>query len=163
MAGARPAQGKTRWALTLSTAAALFAVATVCGLTANAVSSGRLPLVAAGLPSAPRHLSLSQTVDAVARGDVVVDTRSAESYAAGHVAGAVNVPYAQRVARLADLRTTAAYRRPIVVYCRGGDCKSAERFADWLLQEGWSDVAVFDGGYPVWEAAGLDVERGVTE
>jgi rhodanese-related sulfurtransferase len=141
----------------------LFAVATVCGLTANAVSSGRIPLVTAAPPSAPRHLSLSQTVDAIDRGDVVVDTRNAASYAAGHVAGAVNVPYAQRVARLADMRTIAAYRKPIVVYCRGGDCKTADRFADWLLQEGWSDVAVFDGGYPVWEAAGLEIERGATE
>lgn len=47
------------------------------------------------------------------RNILIVDTRDAREYAAGHIPGAVNVPYAQVEARYQELSPTAK----IVTYC----------------------------------------------
>ena len=45
---------------------------------------------------------------------LVIDTRSAEQYAAGHIAGAINAPLSAWAEHLTRLK---ASRKPIVAYC----------------------------------------------
>lgn len=124
-----------------------------------------------------------------ARGDVLVvdarfdlsDARKGErEYAAAHIPGAV---YAHLDRDLSDLSRQGLGRHPlptdaafsaalsrwgwhrgldVVVYDDGGGALAARLW--WLLRlAGHERVAVLDGGFAAWRAAGLPVEAGVVE
>jgi len=52
-----------------------------------------------------------------ARGVTVLDVRTPMEFEAGHVPGAVNIPYDQVAARIAEL---GPRDRPVLLYCRTG-------------------------------------------
>jgi len=89
-----------------------------------------------------------------------LDARSAEEYAAGHIAGAVSLPFddvfkdPRRLAQIED------GGRPIVTYCGGGDCDLSRNLAMSLIDAGRRRVVVFTGGLPEWKNAGLAVHTG---
>jgi len=148
------------WRMTLLLAALLAGAAAACGLAANALSSEPLPLSGPGAAFAVRDLSLNEAVDAHAGGAVFIDARAAQAYQAGHVAGALSVPYAGRSSALAGLRRRIPASAPVVVYCTGPGCTAAARVASWMAAKGWRDVRTFGAGYPLWEAAGRPVQTG---
>jgi rhodanese-related sulfurtransferase len=86
----------------------------------------------------------------------VLDVRSAEEYATGHVPGAVNVPYDQVAARLAELPRD----REIVLYCRSG--RRAGLAADVLAANGFKRLTQLAGDMPAWAASGNPVEQSST-
>ncbi len=49
---------------------------------------------------------------------VWLDVRSAEEFAAGHLAGAVNIPHMEVSARIAELKLDKD--TPIAIYCKSG-------------------------------------------
>lgn len=75
----------------------------------------------------------------------VLDVRSRQEFRAGHVKGAVNIPFTQLPARVSELDPS----RPLVVYCRAGN-RSARACA-YLCRHGFT-VANLCGGY--WPYAG---------
>ena len=87
---------------------------------------------------------------------LVIDVREPDEYAAGHVAGAVNIPLGALEERLAAL----PHDRPLVTYCnmyhRG--TSRGERAAALLRDAGY-EAQVLDGGYPAWKEAGLHIEE----
>ncbi len=54
----------------------------------------------------------------VEEGALLLDVRTPEEFAAGHIEGAVNVPVQELESRMAELEPKD---RPIVVYCRSGN------------------------------------------
>lgn len=89
------------------------------------------------------------------KGDVVVlDTRPASEFLAGHIAGAVSVPVDELRRRLRTLPKTKEY----VAYCRGPYCIYADRAVELLRKRGRRARRLV-GGFPEWQAAGLPVER----
>ena len=68
----------------------------------------------------------------------LVDARSAEEYAGGHVTGAVNIPHDQ-YAQLKN-KLPSDHNRPIVIYCKSG--KRATHLKNTLINEGYSNVQV---------------------
>lgn len=88
---------------------------------------------------------------------VLLDARSQQVYALGHLPGAVNLP-AEKVEEMA---ATLPKDRPIVVYCGGPLCPHARIVGQWLVQHGWKNVVHYSLGFPGWQAAGLPVEQGV--
>jgi 3-mercaptopyruvate sulfurtransferase SseA len=148
------------WRMTLLLAALLAGAAAACGLAVNALSSDPLPLSGPGATFAVGDLSLEQAVVAHAGGAVFVDARAAAAYRAGHVAGALSVPYTARFAALGELRRRVPPGDPVVVYCTGPGCPAAARLAAWMVARGWRHVHVFGAGYPVWEAARRPVQTG---
>jgi len=83
----------------------------------------------------------------------VLDVRPAEEYAAGHIAGAVNVP-------LSDLKQYLKGINPeqeIVAYCRGPHCLLAFDAVARLRKEGIKARRLEDG-FPEWKIAGLPVD-----
>lgn len=72
---------------------------------------------------------------AVGRGAFLLDVRTPEEFAAGHVPGAINIPVDQLEQRLGELGPTDA---PIVVYCHSG--RRSARAARLLDKQGYRDV-----------------------
>jgi len=62
---------------------------------------------------------------------VVLDVRTPEEFAAGHLPGAINIPHTELAARVAELE--GSRDRDIVVYCRTGARSAAALgvLADW--------------------------------
>jgi hydroxyacylglutathione hydrolase len=73
-------------------------------------------------------------------GAAVLDVRSKQEFATGHIAGAVHIPFIQLSARVGELDPA----RPVVAYCRSGN-RSARACA-YLRRCGFT-VANLRGGY----------------
>src|SRR5579875_611555 len=84
----------------------------------------------------------------------VIDTRPPEEFAAGHVAGAINLPLSELKRRLRELPR----EQEIVAYCRGPYCVLSYEAVAELRERGFKAVRLEDG-YPEWKAAGLPVEQ----
>ncbi len=96
--------------------------------------------------------------DALARGPdfVLIDVRSPEAFASGHIAGAVNIPHAKIIAsRMATYPPGTLF----VVYCAGPHCNGAERGALRLARLGLP-VKIMVGGVTGWLDECFTLERG---
>ncbi len=82
----------------------------------------------------------------------VVDVRSANEWASGHIPGALHVP----LGYLADRCHTLSTTQPVVTQCQGG-ARSAIA-ASLLERLGFSNVTNLTGGFAAWTAAGLPVD-----
>ena len=82
---------------------------------------------------------------------VLLDARSSKDAAKGFIKGAVSFPGALAAKRIKGL-PDAERKPPVVVYdAKGG--KQAETVARLLLQKGYEDVKVLQGGLEAWSAA----------
>jgi len=86
---------------------------------------------------------------------VVLDTRPASEFLAGHIAGAISVPVDELQRRLKELGRGKEY----VAYCRGRYCVYADRAVEILRANGRRARRLADG-FPEWQSAGYPVERG---
>jgi len=86
---------------------------------------------------------------------VILDTRPASEYAAGHIAGAISVPVNDLQRRLKELTKGKEY----VAYCRGPYCVYADQAVEILRAHGRRARRLLDG-FPEWRFAGLPVEVG---
>jgi len=119
-----------------------------------------------GLPEiAPREepqqivvAAVQQYVDAGAA--LLIDAREPQEYEAGHIPGAISLPYDQVATDRQRLEQLDTGGRPIVVYCGGGTCELSLSLAWDLVYAGQTRVAVYMGGYPDWVDAGLPVVTG---
>ena len=83
----------------------------------------------------------------------VLDVRPAGEFQAGHLPGAINIPYEQLERELAKLPK----RREVVAYCRGPYCAMSFDAVQKLRQGGWKAQRL-ERGFPEWKANGLPVE-----
>jgi rhodanese-related sulfurtransferase len=86
----------------------------------------------------------------------LMDVRTADEYAAGHVPGAVWAPGGQVVQAVDDY--LAVWSGRVVLVCDG--LVRSVMTAAWLGKMGLPGVAVLLGGVPAWTAAGHPVEAG---
>lgn len=87
---------------------------------------------------------------------VVLDTRPANEYAAGHIVGALSVPVDDLQRRLRQLPKGKEY----VAYCRGPYCVYADRAVEILKAHGRRARRLREG-FPEWRAAGHPVAVGL--
>jgi phage shock protein E len=83
----------------------------------------------------------------------ILDVRTPQEYAEGHVPGAVNVPHDQIASRLAEVPKD----KDVVVYCRSG--RRSALATDVLATHGYSRVFRLEGDMQAWLAGGRPVER----
>lgn len=83
---------------------------------------------------------------------VVLDTRPANEYAAGHITGALSMPIDDMQRRLRELPKDKEY----VAYCRGPYCVYADRAVELLRSKG-RRARRLAAGFPEWRAAGLPI------
>lgn len=84
---------------------------------------------------------------------VILDVRSPEEFADGHIPGAINVPYDQIAANLDSLESFLTAE--IVVYCRTGRRAGVAEKA--LREAGFTQVVDLEGHMTSWNEAGLPV------
>jgi rhodanese-related sulfurtransferase/DNA-binding transcriptional ArsR family regulator len=101
-------------------------------------------------------VAMDELLERVRSRDVVVlDTRPAAEYLAGHIAGAISVPVDELHQRLKKLTRGKEY----VAYCRGPYCVYAARAVEILRANGRRARRLVEG-YPEWRSAGLPVSLG---
>ena len=87
---------------------------------------------------------------------VLIDVRSPELFARGHVPGAVNIPHAKIIhSRMVAYAPGTLF----VVYCAGPHCNGANKAAVKLAQLG-RPVKEMIGGLTGWIDEGFGLERG---
>ena len=82
----------------------------------------------------------------------VLDVRSPEEFAAGHVPGAVNIPHDRLAERLMDVPKD----KDVVVYCQSG--RRAGLAAKVLADNGYTRLGQLDGDIAAWKANGRPLE-----
>ncbi len=112
---------------------ATLALAAGCASSAgNRVASASTAL--AGEP-APGPVDAAQARRLIAAGVTVVDVRTPEEYAAGHVPGAINIPHDQMATRLGEIGSPST---PVLLYCRSG--RRSGLAAGTLAEKGFTSV-----------------------
>ena len=120
----------------------VFALVTALGLPAAALAAR--PAVS---PAAVEELA--KRPDA----PLVLDVRTPEEFAKGHLPGAVLIPHDQLAARLSELD----HDRWVLVYCHSG---RRATLAQTLLDEHGFEVRQLDGSWQRWQAEARPEETG---
>lgn len=85
---------------------------------------------------------------------VVLDVRTAEDFAKGHIPGALSIPLMDLPAKLATLPKD----KTIVTYCGNITCALAPKAALKLAQAGFKVMELF-GGFATWTEKGFPVQK----
>lgn len=86
---------------------------------------------------------------------IILDVRSPEEFAAGHVPGAINIPYTHLPARIASIPSSTD--KDVVVYCEVG--VRAEKAAASLRDNGFTRLMHLDGDMKQWREAKRPTEK----
>jgi rhodanese-related sulfurtransferase len=123
---------------------------------AAAVVTGALLLNSAG--GEGTRISSDALLEAMEQGPAphILDVRTTKEYAAGHVPGAIHIPYHQLWRRHAEL--SAGKADLIVVYCSHGPRAGLAKLQLWAL--GYEKVAYLQGQMSVWKRNGLPMRIG---
>lgn len=100
------------------------------------------------------EIDVAVAAAAWAAGDLVIDVRTPQEYATGHVAGALNVPLGMLPAAARELPAGQ-----VVTVCTSGG--RSWRAAQLLARQGRTALSV-RGGTKAWRAAGHPIATGAT-
>lgn len=84
----------------------------------------------------------------------ILDVRTPEEFAAGHVPGAINIPYTELEERYSELETEGS--EELVVYCQSG--RRAGIAEATLAELGFTNVRDLDGHIAAWKQAERPLE-----
>lgn len=98
---------------------------------------------------APSELSARR---ASSTAPVVIDVRTPQEYAKGHIPGALNIPVDQVANRISEIDAPHG----VALYCMIGP--RARKGEAALLDAGYTSVLHLEGGLAAWQAAGFPVE-----
>jgi rhodanese-related sulfurtransferase len=88
-----------------------------------------------------------------------VDARSQEEYRAGHLPRALLLSKDTFEETIASWKALVPQETLLITYCAGAGCESSMEVAALLLEEGYTRVKVFFGGWEQWRRAGYPVEK----
>lgn len=91
---------------------------------------------------------------------VILDVRSGDDYARGHIPGALSFPLSEFDDMFGMLMKLVDKTTPILVYCTGFECEDSHNFSNHLTGFGFTDVKVYTGGFTQWEEMGFEIETG---
>lgn len=84
---------------------------------------------------------------------LIIDVRTPQEFAAGHVPNAINIPVAMIQEGKFDFNNES---KKIVVYCRSG--RRAQAALNELHDAGFDNLFHLEGDMSAWEAEGLPIE-----
>jgi len=124
-------------------------------LVAIAVLAGGALLWPVLAPRGKRATPL-QVTQMINRGKTtIVDVRSGEEFAAGHLRDAKHIPLADLSTRIGELDKSKT--RTVVMVCQTG--ARSDKAARQLQAAGFEDVHSLEGGLAAWKAAGLPLTK----
>ena len=85
---------------------------------------------------------------------MLLDVRTPEEYAEGHIKGAVLIPVQQLQQRISEVPKD----KQVYVYCRSG--VRSVRASKMLVKAGYTRIENVQGGFMAWKDAGYPVEVG---
>ena len=152
-------------------------IGSAIGLTYNAVSPRGIALVGNWSPKTtsdslavpfgyeegedPPAISLDYAMMKFqSRNTVFLDARYPEDFKAGHIRGAINLPYEESEEHAPQVLPGLPKEHEIITYCDGTECETSLLLARELRELGYQDIKVFFGGWQEWLKAGLPVETG---
>lgn len=91
---------------------------------------------------------------------VFIDARGREEFDAGHIRGALSMPFDEVTAEPERMENLMTGGMPIVAYCGGGLCEDSLGLAWELLAAGQTRVVVYVGGFAEWMERGYPVADG---
>lgn len=120
-----------------------------------AVASGLALLLPALMPKGKRATP-QQVVQMINRGKtVLVDVRTPEEFAGGHLRDAKSIPLADFATRVGELDKSKG--KSIVIVCQTG--ARADKAIALLQKAGFEDVVGLEGGLAAWRAANLPTAK----
>jgi rhodanese-related sulfurtransferase len=103
-----------------------------------------------------RKVSLLEATQKINQGKtVVLDVRSTEDFAAGHIRGAMNIPLQDLPQRLGELEKSRS--KTIIVVCQSGVMSA--RASTQLDKAGFKEVYSLNGGLTAWQSQGLPIAK----
>ena len=90
-----------------------------------------------------KRISIDEAHQLLTEGAQLADIRDEQSYQLGHIEGASHL----RNDNLQAFIEAADPDQALIIYCYHGN--SSQGAADWLSEQGFSDVVSLDGGYEV--------------
>ena len=104
------------------------------------------------------HISPDELLAEIRNGTAppIIDVRTDGEYAAGHVPGAIHIPFYAVYARRAEIPPTALER--VIVYCEHGPRAGMAKLQ--LRAAGFDQVLYLEGHMSVWKHRGLPMQTG---
>jgi len=127
--------------------------AAVTGIRAPALAIVALPLLACA-----DHIGRADLLRQIEAGTppLILDVRSQGEYDAGHVPGALHVPFYSLIAHIDELPAAPDADAPVVVYCEHGPRAGLARAQLWMADD--RPVLFLDGHMTTWRSEGFPVE-----
>lgn len=119
-----------------------------------------VPLLLMGCPGGNRmRISQDELFALIQNGNApsILDVRSRREFEAGHVPGAIHLPFYSLWKRHSEIE--ASKQDSIVVYCEHGPRAGLAVFA--LQRMGYEQVLYLDGHMSAWKKKGLPVTAGI--
>lgn len=110
-----------------------------------------------GIPRISPQQVMNAMADSNASVTYLIDVRAEGEYAAGHVAGSINMPGGQAVQRADDF---VAVRNARIIFISNQSSR-AVMAAYWYRQMGFSNVYVLHGGLDAWTESGAKLITGI--
>jgi 3-mercaptopyruvate sulfurtransferase SseA len=111
----------------------------------------------------PQNIKLDFAKILYDRKGLFFDGRLPQDYNAGHIKGAINIPYEEfhKKSKEERIEMLKGYNKNgiIVCYCIGGDCEMSIDLAYDIARLGFTSMNIYLGGYKEWEDAGYPVEK----
>jgi len=112
-------------------------------------------------PEDPEAVTLNQALKSFeSEQTIFLDCRLKEDFDAGHIEGAVNLPWEEFEQHFTQVEPSLEEAKEIIAYCDGTECELSLLMARELAHLGYQNVKVFFGGWVEWTKAGLPVEKG---
>lgn len=104
-----------------------------------------------------QRISVEQALQLLEQQAVVVDIRDEQSFAQGHIAGAVHLTNTS----LGQFMREHDFEQPVVVVCYHGN--SSQGAAQYLAEQGYERVYSMDGGFESWRSQQPFVSHDVSD
>jgi len=124
-------------------------------MAANAIRSDGIPFIyQRTAPPETRPVDIEEAKELFDLGETLfIDSRSRGEYEEGYIEGSINIDSPTPMLIKSALQDIG-FDHSLITYCSGIDCHSSDILAEKLIEMGYTDVGVFFGGWPEWQASG---------
>lgn len=88
---------------------------------------------------------------------VLIDARSEDEFAKGHIRGAANIP-ALEVEKYFEQLVAVPRDTLVIIYCNNADCHLGRTLAEFMQTISFSNLVLYDEGWDGWTGAQMPVD-----